>query len=136
MEYNERIAAQLIGSEAREGLRGQRSALRENICMGMCLFAWKLGLFLSVYVNDVKTVGMKQKMNSMWKILAKWIRFWSSNAIIGSIVFGMHAKRSNSCSPSVQSQTDLYKKLTTTREADEKHQTKETYSLEKNIVWS
>ena len=126
----------MIGSEAREAPRGQRSALRENICMGMCLFAWKLWLFLSVYVNDVKIVGMKQNMNSMWKTLQNEIDFEAPTPLLDQLYLGCTQREATVDSPSVQSQIDLYNKLTTTREADEKHQTKETYSLEKNIVWS
>ena len=36
----------------------------------------------------------------------------------------------------VQSKTELFKKLTTTRENDEKDQTKEQHSLEKITAWS
>ena len=60
-----------------------------------------------------------------------------SNANNRSIVSRLHAERKAKVYPqAVQSETELFKKFTTAKEADEKNQTKEKHSLEKITAWS
>ena len=58
-----------------------------------CLFVHrKKGLFLSVYVVDIKLDGKKQNIDPMWKVLKKRSRFGRTNIFPGSCVLGMHSK--------------------------------------------
>ena len=60
-----------------------------------------------------------------------------SNAIDRSSVFlAGRTERQRLIPKQVQSKTDLFKKSTMTREADEKDQSKEKYTLEKITAWS
>ena len=44
----------------------------EKVSNWECLFVHReKGLFLSVYVDDIKLAGKKQNMNPMWKVLNK-----------------------------------------------------------------
>ena len=44
----------------------------ENSKLGMSLFVHReKGLFLSVYVDDIKLVGKEQNLDPMWKVLNK-----------------------------------------------------------------
>ena len=69
-----------------------------NLPTWECLHAHKkLGLFSSVNVDDVKMLGKKQNIDSIWKTKQKDTDLernqpWRSNAILGSRVLGMHAK--------------------------------------------
>ena len=95
----------------------------------------KLGLFLSVHVDDVKMVEETQNMDSLWKILQKKIDNEDPTPFSDQVYFGLHAKRGKQLIPKrVQSKTELFKKLRTTREADEKDQTKEKHSLEERSL--
>ena len=60
--------------------------------------------------------------NKTWTLCGKLCRTnwpWRSNSIDRSSVFWWHAKRSEGCSQAVQSKTELFKKLTTTKDGDE-----------------
>ena len=43
----------------------------EGFQLGMSLRTPSKGLFLSVYVDDIKSTGKKQNINPMWKLLNK-----------------------------------------------------------------
>ena len=44
----------------------------EKVSNWKCLFVHReKGLFLSVYVDDIKLAGKKQNINPMWKVLNK-----------------------------------------------------------------
>ena len=44
--------------------------LGEGFQLGMLVRTpWKKGLFLSVYVYDIKLAGKKQNIDPMWKVL-------------------------------------------------------------------
>ena len=45
--------------------------LGEGFQLGMLIRAPPKGLFLSVYVDDLKLTGKKQNINPMWKVLNK-----------------------------------------------------------------
>ena len=58
-----------------------------------CLFVHReKGLFLSVYVDDIKLAGKKQNINPMWKVLNKKSWFGRTNIIPWSCVSGMYSK--------------------------------------------
>ena len=45
---------------------------REEVSNWECLFVHRFqGLFLSVYVDDIKLAGKKQNLDPMWKLLKK-----------------------------------------------------------------
>ena len=50
------------------------------------------GLFLSVYVVDIKLAGKKQNLDPMWKLLNKKSRFGRTNIFPGSCFLGLHSK--------------------------------------------
>ena len=57
-----------------------------------CLFEHReKGLFLSVYVDDIKLTGKKQDLDPMWKVLNKEVDFGRTNIFPGSCVLGVHS---------------------------------------------
>ena len=58
-----------------------------------CLFVHReKGLFLSVYVDDIKLAGKKQNLDSMWKVLNKEVDLGRTNIFLGSCILGLHSK--------------------------------------------
>ena len=49
------------------------------------------GLFLSVYVDDIKLVGKKQNLDLMWKLLNKEVDLGRTNIFPGSCILGLHS---------------------------------------------
>ena len=61
----------IVGKKIREFFLGME---REKVLHRECLFVHrKQGLFLSVYVNDMKTAEKKQNMTRMWTKLLKGV---------------------------------------------------------------
>ena len=59
----------------------------------VCLFVHrKQGLFLSVYVDDIKLTGKKQHVDPMWKVLNKEVDKERTNIFPGSCILGLHSK--------------------------------------------
>ena len=52
----------------------------EKVSFWECLFVNReKGLFLSVYVDDIKLAGKKQNIDPMWKVLNKEVDFGRTN---------------------------------------------------------
>ena len=65
----------------------------EKIPNWECLFVHReKGLFLSVYVDDIKLIGQKQNIDPMWKLLKQWSRFGRTIIFPWSWKLGMHSK--------------------------------------------
>ena len=58
-----------------------------------CLFVHReKGLFLSVYVDDIKLAGKKQNLDPMWKTIQQRSRFGrETNIFPGSCILGLHS---------------------------------------------
>ena len=50
------------------------------------------GLFLSVYVNDIKLTGKKQNINPMWKVLNKEVDLGESTSFLDHVYLDVHSK--------------------------------------------
>ena len=50
------------------------------------------GLFLSVYVDDIKLAGKKQNLVPMWKVLNKEVDFGEPTSFLESCALGLHSK--------------------------------------------
>ena len=62
--------------------------LGENSKLGMSLFAsWK-GLFLSVYVDNIKLAGKKQNLHPMWKVHNKEVVLGEPTSFLDHVYFG------------------------------------------------
>ena len=61
--------------------------------LGMFFVYREIGLFLSVYVDDIKWIGKKQNLDPMWKIRVKRRWFGRTDIILWPCVFGWHSKR-------------------------------------------
>ena len=59
-----------------------------------CLYSFivKKGLFLSVYVDDIKFAGKKQNIDPMWKVLNKEVDFGRTNIFPWSCFLGLQSK--------------------------------------------
>ena len=58
-----------------------------------CLFVHReKGLFLSVYVDDIKLAGKKQNLDPMWKVLNKEVDLGEPRFFLGSCVPGVYSK--------------------------------------------
>ena len=55
------------------------------------LYIVKKGLFLSVYVDDIKLAGKKHNINPMWTVLNKEVDFGRTNIFLGSRILGLHS---------------------------------------------
>ena len=54
-----------------------------------CLFVHrKQGLFLSVYVDDIKWLGRKQHLNPMWKTLMKLVDLGEPTSFLDHVYLG------------------------------------------------
>ena len=61
----------------------------ENIPNWECLFVHReKGLFLSVYVDDIKLAGKKQNLDSMWKILNKEVDLGEPTSFFDHVYLG------------------------------------------------
>ena len=65
----------------------------EKIPNWECLFVHReKGLFLSVYVDDIKMDGKKQNIDPMWKVLNKEVDLGEPTSWLGSCILGLHSK--------------------------------------------
>ena len=61
----------------------------EKVTNWECLFVHReKGLFLSVYVDDIKLAGKKQNMNLMWKVLNKEVDLESRHHFLTMFILG------------------------------------------------
>ena len=57
--------------------------------LGMsCSYTVKKGLFLSVYVDDIKLAGKKQNIDPMWKVLNKEVDLGEPTSFLDHVYFG------------------------------------------------
>ena len=64
----------------------------EKIPNWECLFVHRQkGLFLSVYVDDIKLAGKKQNLDPMWKVLSKEVDLERTNIFPGSCILVLHS---------------------------------------------
>ena len=58
-----------------------------------CLFVHReKGVFLSVYVDDIKLAGKAQNIDPMWKVLNKYGDLGEPTSFLGSCMLGLHSK--------------------------------------------
>ena len=57
------------------------------------LFIVKKGLFLYVYVDDIKLAGKKQNLDPMWNVLNKEFDLGEPTSFSESCILGMHSKK-------------------------------------------
>ena len=63
---------------------------REKIPNWECLFVHReKGLFLSVYVDDIKLAGKKQNINPMWKVLNKEVDLAEPTSFLDHVFLGV-----------------------------------------------
>ena len=61
----------------------------EEIPNWECLFVHReKGLFLSVYVDDIKLAGKKQNLDPMWKVLNKEVDLGEPTSFLDHVYFG------------------------------------------------
>ena len=64
----------------------------ENVSNWECLFVHReKGLFLSVYVDDIKLAGKKQNINPMWKVLHKEVGLGEPTSFLDHVYLGMYS---------------------------------------------
>ena len=65
----------------------------EKIPNWECFFVHReKGLFLTVYVDDIKLTGKKQNIDPKWKLLNREVDFGRTNIFPGSCILGLHSK--------------------------------------------
>ena len=65
----------------------------EKVSNSECLFVHReKGLFLSVYVDDIKLAGKKQNIDPMWKVLNKEVDLGEATSFLGSCLLGLYSK--------------------------------------------
>ena len=66
----------------------------EKIPNWECLFVHReKGLFLSVYVDDMKLAGKKHNLDPMWKVLNKEVDLGEPTSFLDHEKLGMHSKK-------------------------------------------
>ena len=61
----------------------------EKILLKECLFVHRdKGLFLSVYVDDIKLAGKKQNLDPMWKVLNKEVDLGEPTSFLDHVYLG------------------------------------------------
>ena len=61
----------------------------EKVSNWECLFVHRQkGLFLSVYVDDIKLVGKKQNINPMWKVLNNEVDLGEPTSFVDHVCLG------------------------------------------------
>ena len=64
----------------------------EKVSNWECLFVHReKGLFLSLYVDDIKLAGKKQNINPMWKVLNKEVDLGEPASFLWSCILGLHS---------------------------------------------
>ena len=64
----------------------------EKVPSWECLFAHReKGLFLSVYVDDIKLAGKKQNIDPMWKVLNKEVDLGKPTSFLDHVYLGVHS---------------------------------------------
>ena len=56
------------------------------------LYIVKKGLFLSVYVDDIKLAGKKHNIDPMWKLLNKLVDLGEPTSFLDHVYLGVHSK--------------------------------------------
>ena len=56
--------------------------------MNVCSKTIKKGLFLSVYVDDIKLAGKKQNINAVWKLLNKEVDLGEPTSFLDHVYLG------------------------------------------------
>ena len=56
--------------------------------VNVSLFIVKNGLFLSVYVDDIKLAGKKQNLDPMWKVLNKEVDLGEPTSFLDHVYLG------------------------------------------------
>ena len=75
-----------MGKAFRESSIGTRSG---KVPMCECLLVHReKGLFLSVYVDDIKLAGKKQYLDSMWKLLNKEVDLGEPTSFLDHVYLG------------------------------------------------
>ena len=52
----------------------------------------KKGLFLSVYVDDIKLAGEKENINQMWKVLNKQVELGEPTSFLDYVYLEMYSR--------------------------------------------
>ena len=81
-------------------------------------------------------LGKDQTMGPMWNNQQKEIDLEDPMSLIDQVYLGCTQKEAKVDPQTVQSKTEAFEKLTTTREPEKKDQTNENCSLEEIAVWS
>ena len=101
-----------------------------------CMYTKKLGLFFSVYVDDIKMTPKTQDLRHVWKSLQAENDIEEPTPIMNQGYLGSALREAKVNPQAVQSIAELFKRITTAEPTDEKDQTKEPPSLEKITAWS
>ena len=66
--------------------------LGEGFQLGSLIRTPSKGLFLSVYVDDIKLAGKKQNIDPMWKLLNKEVDLGEPTSFLDHVYLGLHSK--------------------------------------------
>ena len=81
--FSRTIVGKAIWENPIETWMGENSKLGMSLCS-----SWKKGLFLSVYVDDIKLAGKKQNLDPMWKVLNKEVDLGEPTSFLDHVYLG------------------------------------------------
>ena len=72
------------------------------------LIHYHRGLFLSVYVDDIKLAGKKQNINTMWKVLNKEVDLGEPTSCLDHVYLGCTQRECKTSKDTVDNYRDLF----------------------------
>ena len=74
-----------------------------------CLFVHReKGLFLSVYVDDIKLAGKKQNLDPMWKVLNKEVDLGEPTSFLDHVYLGFTQRQCETCKNTVDNYRTMF----------------------------
>ena len=81
----------------------------KKVSIWECLFVNReKGLFLSVYVDDIKLAGKKQNINLMWKVLNKEVDLGEPTSFLGHVYLGCTQRECETSKDIVNNYRDMF----------------------------
>ena len=104
--------------------------------LGECLFVHReKGLFLSVYVDDIKLAGKKQNLDPMWKLLNKDVDLGEPTSFLDHVYLGCTQRRCEISKDIVDNSTTMFESRISAGEVEKYHSLKIFVFLHGLMTW-
>ena len=101
--------------------------LREKVPNSECLFVhFEKGLFLSVYVDDIKLFGKKQNISPTWKILTKDVDLGEPTSFLDHVYLSCTQRECQICKDIVDHYRSMFESRISAKTTEKLPETKAT----------